>query len=355
MNFIENAKVYVNEEIFYLLKENDPSPVLSQWIDEVIDRMDQSGAVVFSIGRLRLSLKDSRKLAHSIAKALHAGFLRKECPLDLEVEMDQLQRTEVLSDLFFRTLFPHHDGGHCSYLTPSCLDDPEWHPDFRVFSSEGYTTTHAHKLYQGIFIVDPGEALSVTTYYNWLEIVKDAYVYQTGQKPQTAAEVAQWLGKNIRYSLEQQPIHQNRYLTLGAALGSKRLCYHGVSLHYAHADLSQQEYQRFPELREIVKTCPCQECLYPSDRMMCHSLFESLGVSWTRFRKTYEMWVPNEQFDFVVGHNLKFLHGGYIGGKKRVIEPICFVVDFPDTEGYENWLKNIWSKMEVSKHESWMA
>ncbi len=301
--------------------------------------------VVFGIGKLRLSLDASRALAHSLASTLCEALKRSGAPREMHVEIDRPQKTSVVENHQVRTLLPHHDGGHCSYLTPSRRHDPAWEARLRTFSSQpGYTTTQAHKLYQGIFIAEPGEGLSVTTYYDFLQILRRAYACQTGSEARSVEQLAAWLGGNIRASLDLQPQHQSRYLTLGAALGARQIVYHALSIHYAEADFTDEEIERFPELVRFRagEAGDDGRAESPTIRFLNQMLLDTLRLTWAEFLSTYEICVPGERFDFVCGHNLGLLHGGLMGGPGRLLEPICMVVDEASGEGYEDWLAQVW-------------
>lgn len=325
-----------------LLLEQSSSPVI-QWADNAALLLDTlPSGVVFAIGKLRLSEEASRELTHAIAAVICQALQRRGAPSSMEVEIDRPQGSTVRPDKQVRTLLPHHDGGHCSYLTPSLLDDPEWDARLRVFSNETgkYTTTSAHKLYQGIFIVDPGEGLSVTTYYNLLLMLRQAYSHTIGHPPTSIAQLASWLGNNIRHSLVLQAQHQSRYLAIGAALGSPHLAYHGIAVHYAEADFTVQEIERFPELKHFNN----KDTLAPTERFLSELLLETLGMSWQEFRTQFEICVPSERFDAVFGHNLTLLHGGLMGGPGRLLEPICMVIEHASGADYENWLAQAWRR-----------
>jgi hypothetical protein len=324
---------------------NDPrSATALAWATNAAQLLNtQPGGIVFRIGKLRLAEGPSRQLAHAIAHAVCGSLQQLGAPKALAVEIDRPQETRVIAQFAHRSLLPHHDGGHCSYLTPSLFDDESWHPTLRHFSTEGFTTTQAHKLYQGIFIADPGEALSVTTFYDWIAVIRRAYARATGQPPQGVGQLAAWLGKNIRSSLELQPQHKSRYLSLTAALGSRSLIQHGLAVHYAESDFTPEEIARFPQLEEV-RLQAAQEGLTPTICLLSRGLSETLGLDWDAFRAEFEICVPSERYDLLLGPNLTSVHGGLMGGPSRRIEPICFVIEQPIGEEYERWLAQVWRR-----------
>lgn len=336
------ASIDIPSEVQSALLERRNTPALLDWAESSVGRLNTLPCgVVFRIGKLRLPEDRSRALAHAIIYAICAALRRLDAPEGIEVEIDRPQPTRVMPGQQSRTLLPHHDGGHCSYLTPSQFDDPTWQPALRRFSSENFTTTQAHKLYQGIFIADPGEGLSITTYFNWVEVVRRAYTRVTGQGDAAVARVAAWLGANIRASLQLQPQHKSKYLSLTAALGARALVQHGLAVHYAEADFTPEELERFPELCRFREQA-AQVGLSPTEFLLSQGLIETLGLSWVDFRATYQLCVPSERFDLLLGHNLTLVHGGLMGGPGRLIEPICLVMNQPNGEDYERWLAQAW-------------
>lgn len=344
------AHIAIPDRLIAALADGHQSSEALAWMEGVVHAVNTFPCgVVFGIGKLRLSLDASRSLAHSLASALCEALKHSGAPREMYVEIDRPQTTSVIENHQVRTLLPHHDGGHCSYLTPSKRHDPAWNARLRTFSSQaGYTTTQAHKLYQGIFIANPGEGLSVTTYYDFLRILRRAYACHTGNEAGSVEKLAAWLGGNIRASLDLQPQHQSRYLTLGAALGGRQPVYHALSIHYAEADFTDEEINRFPELTRFRagdtgddgRTDP------PTIRFLNQVLLDTLQLTWLEFLSAYEICVPGERFDFVFGHNLGLLHGGLMGGPGRLLEPICMVVDEASGEDYEDWLAQVWLREE---------
>ena len=128
---------------------------------------------------------------------------------------------------------------------------------------------------------------------------------------------------------------------MGAALGSRDLVQHGVSCHMAEADFSERERDRFPELVDLAG-CPCAGCEGPAQRLVCDMLHKTTGLTYPAFRRGFEVCVPSEQGDLVMGHNLRLLHGGLMGGPGRLLEPLCLVIDRPEGAAYEDWLAALW-------------
>ena len=77
-------------------------------------------------------------------------------------------------------------------------------------------------MYQGIFLPDVGEGLSVTTYYDWLGVIDnvlDRRSIDTGDG--RSATAARWIGDNLRRGLDRQLEHGCAYPSFGAMLGLK--------------------------------------------------------------------------------------------------------------------------------------
>lgn len=315
--------------------------------DEIAERgaelLHGTGFAVFRLGRLRLPVDESRKAARLVAERLRCALINRGAPERMRLEVDRPQETYVPAGHPTRTLLPHFDGQHCSYLTPSTEDVPEWDPGWREFGDRGYTTTPAHKMYQGIFITDPGEGLSVTTYYDWIGILRAVRAERgQGAVDAPAAEVARWLGGHLREAVRRQPEHGCPYPSLGAMLGLAEPLWHGVSFHHGEADLPEEARERWPHIGPLADRCPCGRCRGEVARVFCHQMLNATGLHWDAFRERWEVLVPSDHCDLVFGHNLSMLHGGLAGGARRVLDPLCLVVDRAAGPDYERWLAGTW-------------
>lgn len=316
---------------------------------EAVRLLTERGFAIFRIGRLRLGVPESRRLALGLADQVRTMLIDRGAPPQMRLEVDKPQQTYVPEGFMTRTLLPHHDGQHCSYLTPSLLDVPDWDPALREFGDSGYTTTPAHKMYQGIFLADPGEGLSVTTYYDWLGVI-DQVVRDRGLSLDAArandsvAATAAWFGANLRKMHERQPEHGCPYPSLGAMLGLREPMWHGLSFHHSENDLSSEERRRYPAALPLSRRCPCGRCDGSAARLFCHQLLAATGMNWLAFRDRWEIQAPGEQCDLLIGHNLTMVHGGLAGGPGRLLEPLCLVVDAPVGPAYERWLAAAWRR-----------
>jgi hypothetical protein len=324
-----------------------PEDTVDNLVKRAVECLHDEGVTIFRLGRLRLSEEGTRRLAVLIVGRLCEMLTAMGAPRTLRLEHDRLQTTDMPSDVHIRTRLPHFDGQHCSYLTPSAEDVPDWDAALRTFSTSGYTTTAAHKLYQGIFITDPGHALSVTTYYDWLSIIADVRRLRRIDSDEDGdpRAAARWLGDNLRRSLARQRSHGCPYPSLGAMLGLTEEAFHGMGFANAEDPLPADVGKRYPILWPMTQACPCGTCSGDTGRVFCHLLVQSVGMSWPAFRQRYEMLVASERYDLLVGHNLTMLHGGWAGGPGRLIEPLCLVVDEPSGADYERWLAASWRRM----------
>jgi hypothetical protein len=305
------------------------------------EQVERHGFVIFKIGALRLDEDTSRQIAHRLAAALHTALIAAGAPQEMYVEIDRSQRTAVPEPFQVRSLLPHSDGQHSSYLTPSILDVPNWDPAMRIFSDRGYTTTHVHKMYQGIFIADPGEGLSATTYYDWLRILDDVRSMRQETRP---AGTPEWLGWNLRRCIEGASVLGVTYPTLAGMLGLTEECLVATPLLHCEDPLPAAAVEEFPLLRSLKSSCACGGCVGDIRRVFCHVVMLATGMPWPAFRGRYEILAPSERFDMLFGNNLTMLHGGLAGGRNRLIEPICLAVNKPAGAAYERWLSRAWRR-----------
>lgn len=331
----------------------DCSPLLSRQdfdgvADALVGALTTHGFAIARLGRLRLDEATSRGLAATLMERVRACLVAAGAPNGLRLEIDRPQTTYVPASAETRTLLPHHDGQHCSFLTPSRQDVPGFEPAWRVTGDRGYTTTPAHKLYQGIFIADPGEGLSVTTYYDLLSLIDDVRPGGDGRRGPVPDEdvvaAARWLDGNLARARELQTHHGCVYLSLGAVLGSTDKAFHALSFHHAEEAIPTEQFERYPHLRDLVARCACGECVGDLGRVYCHLLVAVTGLDRRRFRHRYEVLAPSERFDVVLGDNITLLHGGWAGGPTRLLEPLCMVLDVPSGDGYESWLAQAWRR-----------
>ena len=128
-------------------------------------------------------------------------------------------------------------------------------------------------------------------------------------------------------------------------LGLTEEAFHGMGFANAEDPLPADVGARYPILWPMTQACACGTCIGDTGRVFCHLLMQSVGLSWPAFRQRYEILVPSERYDLIVGHNLMMLHGGWAGGPGRLIEPLCMVVDEPSGTDYERWLAASWRRM----------
>jgi hypothetical protein len=314
-----------------------------EWADMVAGRIDRECCgVVIRLEEHAHSPEQARRIGHSIAWAIRDALIRRGAPPALEVEIDQPQASTVADGRPHRTLLPHHDGGNASYLTPSIHDDPDWDCELRRTSTPSVTTTRRHKLYQGFILQQVGDAESLTTYYDLLKLVRLAHARQTGCADAAVPAIAQWVGHNIRRAIAALEAHGGTYLTLGGVLGASRPSHIVVSVHQAEAELSEELVGQFPDLADLRDER--DDGWGETERLFDRVLRDATGLGWNQIRQQVEVAVHGQGYDFILGHNLTLLHGGWRGGRGRVIEPICLVLERAAGCDYEAWLARAWRR-----------
>ncbi|NWL34714.1 hypothetical protein [Paenarthrobacter nitroguajacolicus] len=304
-----------------------------------VQSLSKNGYAVFRIGRLRLGHDESRDVAEQIMRALASSMIQSGAPSELYVEVDLPQTTIMPSEAPTRNMLMHHDGQHSSYLTPSRELVEDWQEDERVFSATGFTTTHTHKLYQGIFISDPGQGLSVTPHVDLVRVVMDAAARQGCIGVESASR---WYAANLRSAVRERPLHGSNYPTLAGMLGVGTTSLRGTPLIREEAPVPLEHRLLFPDLEPLIAQCPCGQCLGETLRLFCHVVYQGLGLSASDFKAEYETCLVSEQFDLLVTNNIGSMHAGREGGSSRVLHPFYLTVPRPGGDAYERWLHNTW-------------
>jgi hypothetical protein len=337
-----DSRIAVTPRIAEALMRSRKPTELIEWADLAATTIDTKPyGVVFEIGALRWCLNESRRLAISIVEFVSDAFKRAGAPQEMRVEVDEPQDSYVEESYQTRTLIPHHDSAHCSYLTPSLFEDQAWDPQMRRFSPAGITSTSSHKMYQGFIVLNPGECLSMTTFYDKVALLAAAYRHRSGRPRATLSAVARWAGENIRSLWELRDQYDLKYLPLGAELGATHPMFRLVPIHLAEADFSSELITRFPEL-SVFRDALTGGNTSPTRRFFEELLQDALGQTAAEFRNQYELCVASERYDLILGHNLTNLHGGYLGGRRRKLQPVCLVTDAPSGASYEKWLARSW-------------
>jgi len=293
---------------------------------------------------------DNKQIAIARAESLLAAVTRvliedHGLPIHAYAELDdESYGTPVAPFREKRFLLPHHDGGHCSFLSPSRLDYSDFAASERVFSTSVYWKRPSHKLYQGFLITNPGIPAGVTWYYSTLTLLWDAFAYRYGRPATGTRELAHFNVENIRRSKENQSIHGCRYLALGALLGSTQLEHHVMpSGPRAESELWPGQYACLPALCEMTDRCPCGLCEGPGERLLCHTCMHTLGKSWPEVHAEYATRVVGELHDALIGNNLTQLHAAD-SNASRTILPLCIVTDQALGDAYERWLAKQWQQ-----------
>ncbi len=312
-----------------------------------LERLRQHGVVHFRLAPLALARDRARHLAAALAAALRAALQADWGDLALTVEVDRVQPTEVPAGHSRRSLLPHHDAAHCSYLSPSRLDLADWQPAQRCFHATGYTTGRTHKIYQGIFVEAAGSGASLTTYYPLIPLLAVAWRHRGGGTP-TVAGLAGFLAENLVRAHGLQAELGHRYLSVAAALGSRLPMFHAAAPHCAEATLPPGLLDRHPALAALASACPCGRCAGPAERVFCASMADATGLGWADLAARFECAIETATGDFVIGNNLVLLHGGAAGAADRLLLPICLVCDVPAGPAYEQGLATLWRQRPLA-------
>ncbi len=332
----------VPDQVAMALTEQRFPGLVEAWLRPVLERLSVGLPVVLKCGATSSDATLSQLLAVRLAEAMCRMFVDSSGLRELAVEVEPLLRAKIHSGYSTRDMLPHHDAHHTSYLSPSLCDVGDWNPAWREFSQPASVPTRKVSLYSGFVVLDPGVDESVTTFFDWVEIVRDAYAraYPWDAEP-AAPVVARWLGDNIRRSIHLSKDLGIEYLSLGAALGATRRSFH-VSAVEAECAFSEGLYERVPELHELSISCPCGTCDGVPKRLLCWQLRESLGLTYPEFQDRYALKVRSGRHDFLFWNNIRLQHGAVGGAFGRTLLPISLSIDQARGESFEGWLAEQW-------------
>ncbi len=316
---------------------------LQRTVGRVADVLEEQDVVLLKIGAMRLDRSRSYAVARLIVDRLRDEVVERGGPTALIAEFDEPDGTLLAPGETTRTRLPHTDGQSVTFLTPSRLDVPSFDPALRTFSGSGGHTSRRHKPYAGIFIQEPGEGLSITTFYRLFELVAQAYRHQTGESPTTVDQLASWLGANIRAADERRRRHGFHYIALSGLLGGDPdPAWELVEYGLAEQPLPTTLLERFPTLERVRRTCACGRCAGETERTFCAMVHAALGQGWADVRQDAEIWVSSERFDLIVWNNLAVLHGAVKGGGSRSLAAMYLSTPESAGDGYEAWLSRLW-------------
>jgi hypothetical protein len=220
------------------------------------------------------------------------------------------------------------------------LHAPGFDPALRTFSSAVQGT---HKAYAGIFVQDPGDCLSVTTFFDTLAIAAQAYAFRHGHINASVDELAAWIGDNVLAAVQRQPQHGLPYISIGGLLcADNEPAWEAVSYCTSACSIPSSSLQRFARLDADRSCCPCGRCTGEAERLFCHQLTRALDRSWPAVRRDHETWLSSERFDLLLWDNVMLLHGGVAGTRTRLLRPLFLAVDAPAGTTYERWLAQTW-------------
>jgi hypothetical protein len=279
-------------------------------------------AVLVRTSRLRGSLAERRRFACAVVDEF-AGLAAHRFGLErVATEVDRPQRCDLPAGTR-RTLLPHHDGGHCSYLTTPAIDRA---PMRRSFSNAAFCTTDRHKIYHGLFLHEAGDGLSLTSYFNLVEILDAAYARRHG-RPAALDELMRYYDANVSAAIERSS--GVGYLPIGAQIGATGAA-RDVAIHSLEA--------RYELGRESFDGVELAESLAAT----------ALGLTFAAFMRRHAVLAPAQTSDLLIGHNLFAWHGGVEGGDGREIVPVC-VIAHPGGPAYERWLQHHWEQFHLAR------
>lgn len=283
----------------------------------VFDRLaDGALAVLIRTSRLARSAEDRERTARRIVDGF-AARAGAAFGLDVATELDRPQRCDLPPGAT-RTLLPHHDGGHCSYLTAPATTGAA--PP-RSLANDRYTTTDQHKIYQGLLLREAGDAMSLTSYFDLVALLVDAWTHQHGRRPALPALLA-WYQANVTAAIERAGA--TGYLPIGAQLGATGAARDAAIHHHDGVhDIAGERHDAAALAEQLART--------------------ALGVGFAELMQRHAVLAPAETGDLLVGHNLFAWHGGVEGGRGREILPIC-VTSPPRGAAYERWLALHWER-----------
>lgn len=303
-------------------------------------RIRAHGAVLLKIGALRLDGPQSLKVATTFLGVLRCELAATGGLGGLKLEIDEVDGTMVPDGAFTRDRVPHNDSQKTTFLTPSVLDVPDFDPAWRQLTGR---LLGAHKPYAGIFIQDPGDGLSITTFYDGLAMVRDAFAHQVGRPPGGLTELATWQGQCVFRARQRQPQHGLPYITLGGLLSPEPdVAWEAVSYCTTACSVEDAALRTFPVLNELRCTCPCGACSGEAERFVCRMTERALGLTWPQTRAKYERCLNSERFDLIVWNNVAMLHGAVAGASNRLLRPIYLTLPEATGDDYEHWLSQQW-------------
>jgi hypothetical protein len=299
---------------------SDDDDEIARVAGAVFDRLaDGALAALIKTSRLALAAADRERLARRIVDAF-ADRVRRGFELDVATEVDRPQRCDLPAGAT-RTLLPHHDGGHCSYLTAPALAGP---PPRRSLANAAFTTTDDHKLYQGLLLRDAGDAMSLTSYFDLVRLLIDGWIYQRRERPTLDALLA---GYQARVTEAIERAGDTGYLPIGAQLGATGAA-RDIAIHAYEASHGTSTGAR------------CRLAAHALAEDLAHT---ALGMSFGELMARHAVLAPAETGDLLIGHNLFAWHGGVEGGAGREILPICVTAP-PTGPAYERWLAVHWER-----------
>jgi hypothetical protein len=297
--------------------------------------------IIFRLSAARLSRSEAVEAAQCIAEMFRSSVSQDfGFGPAIEVETERPLVAKIHPGWTTREMLPHHDAHHCSFLTPSLLDDSGFHADLRFFGNPASVPTNSTILYSGFVVSAVGAAEGITTFYDWIGMLRRAYATARGRSGDIPA-VAKWLGGNIRMAHARAAELGTPYLSLGSALGAAGRVF-ALSVVEAEQDFREQDYRLVGELADLVAGCPCGSCGTKGKRMACRSLEVTTGLTAPEVLSLFGAEVTARANDYLFWCNPRLLHGALRGGSGRTLIPVTVTISDYRAWPYERWLHGLW-------------
>lgn len=304
-------------------------PTPAEYAEMSVAELDSDGFAHLPLGELGLDVTES--LAHAIGIM---GVLRDiiaeafDLP-ELRVEPCAEQLAVVAEGSYARTLLPHHDSGHTSYLTPTRAVLAAWDPSLRRLPGVAqFSSSGTHKLYHGLLVIDPGSDDAATGYLDLPLLLRRAHRHQHPGREADPATIMAWLGEGITLACRRGLPYVPFGLLLGLRTGPLATCL----LHQAEVVPEAVEFA-------VIGHPDSCACTLPGEKVLCSITRMTTGMTFQEVRDKFEHQVIATAGDLIVGHNLRMLHSGLRGRPGRRIRPLYLSLETPDNEAYEGWLQ----------------
>ncbi|MGV9721987.1 hypothetical protein [Nocardia beijingensis] len=319
---------------------------ISAWADldlrRLISALTAGDPILFRFSEAELSAEAAVEAAQLVAQSI-VQAVGRETRMALEVEVEKPLVAKIHTGWSTRDMLPHHDAHHRSFLSPSVLDSPGFDVACRRFSSPASVPTSNTILYSGFVVSEVGDAGSITTFFDWFGIVRQAFRRRFGESSVDSRKaVSDWLADNIMAAYRRARLLDIEYLSTGAALGLSSPEY-AFSVVEAEASFGSDRIRELPEFGRLTQKCWCADCDTPGKRLVCNALHEAIGSSLPQTLDIHGAAVESARNDYLLWCNPRLLHGAVKGGAGRKLVPVTVVTNDDRAPAYERWLSDVWA------------